>query len=95
MSFVIRIDPTKCRGHAVCALFHPDGIELDRWGYGQVVAAEGDDRRSARRAARAVAACPNGAVLMMEAVTGVAAVPSETVASPGGPGGGEAQAHGE
>jgi ferredoxin len=70
MSFVVRIDPTRCRGHAVCALFHPDGIELDRWGYGQVVESGLDDRRAARRAARAVAACPNGALLMMEVVDG-------------------------
>jgi ferredoxin len=70
MSVVLRIDPTRCRGHAVCALFHPDGIELDPWGYGTVVEAGVDDRRSARRAARAVAACPNGALLMMDTVEG-------------------------
>ena len=54
----------------MCALVHPDGIELDRWGYGQVVDPECDDRRAVRRAVRAAAACPNGAVLMMEVVQG-------------------------
>ena len=84
MRYVLRIDPTRCRGHAVCALFHPDAIELDRWGYGQVVEPEVDDRRSARRAARAAAACPNGALLMMEVVEGTGAVHPEGT-SAGGP----------
>jgi ferredoxin len=64
MTVVVRIDPTRCRGHAICALLFADGVELDRWGYGRVVGDTADDRRSIRRAHRAAAACPNGAVIV-------------------------------
>jgi ferredoxin len=60
----LRIDPTRCRGHAICALRFADGIELDRWGFGRVVTARLDDARAIRRAERAAAACPNGAVVV-------------------------------
>jgi ferredoxin len=62
----VRIDPTLCRGHAICALFFADGIELDQWGFGKVVDASPTGRRALRRARRAAAACPNGAVVVTE-----------------------------
>lgn len=74
MSARIRVDPTKCRGHGICALFHPDGIDLDRWGFGRVVEAEVADGRDLRRARRAAAACPNGAVVVVEIAANVASV---------------------
>jgi ferredoxin len=64
MTIEIRIDPTRCRGHAICALMYSEGVELDRWGYGRVVDGTPEGRRSIKRALRAAAACPNGAVLV-------------------------------
>lgn len=66
MKVRVRIDPTLCRGHAICTLFFSEGIVLDRWGYGRVVASTAEDRRAIRRAYRAAAACPNGAVEVVQ-----------------------------
>jgi ferredoxin len=66
MSVIVRIDPTRCRGHAICALFFPEGVELDRWGYGRITDPTPADSRSVKRALRAVAACPNNAVVVAE-----------------------------
>lgn len=65
MNALVRIDPTRCRGHAICALFYPEEIELDRWGYGRVVDPAPGDSRNLKRALRAVAACPNHAVVLV------------------------------
>ena len=62
MRVVVRVDPTRCRGHGICALMFPDGIELDRWGYGRSVPDEPTGRRAAAAATRAARACPNAAV---------------------------------
>ena len=64
MSITVRIDPTLCRGHAICALFFSDGVELDQWGFGRVVDDQVDSERLLRRARRAAAACPNGAFVV-------------------------------
>ena len=66
MTVLVRIDPTLCRGHAICALFFTEGVELDRWGFGRVVDASPSGRRAVHRARRAAAACPNGAVVVTE-----------------------------
>lgn len=66
MRVIVRIDPTRCRGHAICALLFSEGVELDRWGYGRVVVASSEGRRLVKRARRAAAACPNGAVVVEE-----------------------------
>jgi ferredoxin len=101
MTFQVRIDPTLCRGHAICALYFAAGVELDQWGFGRVVDASPSGRRAVRKARRAAAACPNGAVVVTEhpdpvpvpvpvtvAVAGPAAVPTEsgTPATGGVPG---------
>ena len=62
MRVVVQVDPTRCRGHGICALMFPDGLELDRWGYGRPLDVELEGRRRLARARRAVRACPNGAV---------------------------------
>ena len=86
MTFQVRIDPTLCRGHAICALYFADGVELDQWGFGRVVDASPSGRRAVRKARRAAAACPNGAVVVTErpdpvpvpvAVPAPAAAPAE------------------
>ena len=48
----VRIDPTRCRGHAICALFFGDGVELDQWGFARVVEDTVDSGRLVRRARR-------------------------------------------
>jgi ferredoxin len=65
-SVLVRIDPIRCRGHAICSLLFSEGIELDRWGYGRVAVETAEDGRSIRRAYRAAAACPNGAVQVIQ-----------------------------
>jgi ferredoxin len=69
VTVTVRIDPTRCRGHAICALFFTDGVELDQWGFGRVVDERVDSARLLRRAKRAAAACPNGAFLVSEHTT--------------------------
>ncbi len=70
MSADIRIDPILCRGHAICALFYSDGVDLDQWGFGKVVLAVAESPRDVRRAHRAAAACPNGALVVRERQVG-------------------------
>jgi ferredoxin len=60
----VRIDPVRCRGHAICALLFVDGIELDRWGFGRVIQASPTTRAEIKQALRAAAACPNGAIVI-------------------------------
>jgi len=52
----LRIDPTACTGHGVCADLLPERIQLDEWGYPiiqpQVSPALAPDAR------RAVRGCP-------------------------------------
>jgi ferredoxin len=79
MSPTVRIDPTLCRGHAICALFFSDGVELDRWGFGRVVDDDVDSVRLLKRARRAAAACPNGAFI----IVGDATAPVATRTDPG------------
>jgi ferredoxin len=63
MRVAVRIDPTRCRGHAICALFF-EGVEFDRWGHGRVVNEGDGSTRTLRRLRRAAAACPNGAFVL-------------------------------
>ena len=64
MTVSVRIDPTRCRGHAICALFF-EGVEFDRWGHGRVVDDGDGSARALRRLRRAAAACPNGAFVLV------------------------------
>ena len=70
MTVEIRIDPTRCRGHAICALLSSPTIELDRWGYARIVETTLTDPRQVRRARRSAAACPHGAIVVVEAGEG-------------------------
>ena len=76
MSVEIRIDPILCRGHAICALFFSDGVDLDQWGFGRVATATAGSPRDVRRARRAAAACPNGAFVVREREPNPGAPPS-------------------
>jgi ferredoxin len=52
----LRIDPTACTGHGVCAALLPERIQLDEWGY-PIIRPDGSPARAAdaRRAGRG---CP-------------------------------------
>ena len=62
MKVVVHVDPTRCRGHGICALFFAEGLELDRWGFSRPSESAPEGRRSVAQARRAVRACPNGAI---------------------------------
>ena len=70
MSDRLVVDLTLCRGHGICMLVFADRVELDEWGFPVVDGADLDTRKMLRRARRAVAACPTGA-LRVEAAHGV------------------------
>ena len=60
----LRVDPTACSGHGLCAELLPELVTLDEWGYPLV------DPRPVppaldRDARRAVAACPALALKLM------------------------------
>ena len=57
MSRVLRLNPVACAGHGACAELLPELISLDEWGY-PVLAPGPVPAGLARRARRAVAACP-------------------------------------
>ena len=56
MTLHLRIDPTACTGHGVCADLLPERIQLDEWGFPII---EPDVPRGlAGPARRAVRSCP-------------------------------------
>ena len=57
MSRVLRLNPVACAGHGACAELLPEVISLDEWGY-PLLAPGPVPAGLARRARRAVAACP-------------------------------------
>jgi len=65
VTLVVRVNPTKCDPHGLCAELLPERIRLDEWGYPIVDPApiDGPVERHARRAA---AACPTLAVILSE-----------------------------
>jgi ferredoxin len=69
----LRVDRTRCAGHGICAIVAPGALDLDVWGFPEVVVAElsGDVLRRARRAA---AACPRGALVIEDVVPMVQAL---------------------
>jgi ferredoxin len=63
VSRVLRLNPVACAGHGACAELLPELISLDEWGY-PVLAPGPVPAGLARRARRAVAACPALALAM-------------------------------
>jgi len=57
VSRVLRLNPVACAGHGACAELLPEVISLDEWGY-PLLAPGPVPAGLARRARRAVAACP-------------------------------------
>lgn len=65
-SFRIVVDAARCDGYGICALRCPDLITLDEWGYAGAARSESLDARLYKRARRAVVACPEGAISIIE-----------------------------
>lgn len=63
MTARLRVDRTRCAGYGICALLAPAALDLDPWGFPEILEEEPDDLRRARRA---VAACPRGALTLEE-----------------------------
>lgn len=53
----LRVDPTACTGHGLCAELAPELVTLDEWGY-PMVEGRPVPRALDRTARRAVADCP-------------------------------------
>lgn len=66
MTTALRLDPTACTGHGLCASLLPELIELDEWGYPILLADTVPDhlRKHARRARDA---CPTLALRLATA----------------------------
>jgi ferredoxin len=57
MNKQLRVDPTACTGHGLCAELLPELITLDEWGY-PILAGQPVPRGLDREARRAVTDCP-------------------------------------
>jgi len=53
----LRVDPTACAGHGLCAELAPELVTLDEWGY-PIVTDRPVPRALGRTARRAVTDCP-------------------------------------
>jgi ferredoxin len=63
MTLKLRLDPTACTGHALCADLLAERIELDEWGFPIIL---GDvPQELAAHARRAVRACPTLALELL------------------------------
>jgi ferredoxin len=60
----LEIDAAICDGHGICALCCSERIGLDEWGYASVNTDPIADGRTLARARRAVAACPERALVL-------------------------------
>jgi ferredoxin len=59
----LRVNPTACSGHGLCAELLPERITLDEWGY-PIVSGEPIPRALQAHARRAVTDCPALALLL-------------------------------
>lgn len=62
----LRVDPTACSGHGLCAELLPELVSLDEWGY-PVIAAGPVPRGLERHVRRAVTDCPALALRLLPA----------------------------
>jgi ferredoxin len=84
VSRVLRLNPVACAGHGACAELLPELISLDEWGY-PVLAPGPVPAGLARRARRAVAACPALALAMDSSADSEKAQRPRRADSSGGP----------
>ncbi|MEU6772320.1 ferredoxin [Streptomyces sp. NPDC046759] len=59
------LDSTRCQGYGLCQEPAPELIDLDEWGYAQVLVSD-VPADAADVAAAAVAACPNSALRLVK-----------------------------
>jgi ferredoxin len=62
----LRLDPTACTGHGLCAALLPELIELDEWGY-PILLADAVPHQLLPHARRARDACPTLALRLLKA----------------------------
>ncbi|MHB1525226.1 MAG: ferredoxin [Candidatus Dormibacteria bacterium] len=58
MSFRLKVDMDRCKGHGICAVLAARSIDLDQWGFPVIQIEPLSDGRQTRQARHAVAACP-------------------------------------
>ncbi len=66
MKEVLLVDPERCRGHGICCLLAPELIDLDDWGYAQVLKSQPLSSDELKSASRAVAGCPARALSLVQ-----------------------------
>ena len=66
MTARLRLDPTACTGHGLCADLFPERIELDEWGYPVIVGPVPPHLTAHARSA--VRACPKLALRLVRSV---------------------------
>ena len=64
----LEVDGGRCDRHGICAVCCPERIELDEWGFAIVSREAISAASTLRRARRAVAACPAGALSLQAIV---------------------------
>jgi ferredoxin len=65
MSEQLRVNPTACTGHGLCAELLPERVILDEWGY-PVISAEPVPASLRKAARRAVTDCPALALMLTD-----------------------------
>ena len=65
----LALDAARCDGHGICALRCPELVSLDRFGFASVDGAAIESATVRRRALRAAAACPEGALAVVGSET--------------------------
>ena len=64
MNQQLRVNPTACTGHGLCAELLPERVTLDEWGY-PVISADPVPAQLTRAARRAVTDCPALALMLV------------------------------
>ena len=60
----VKVDPTTCLSHGLCADICPSVFVLDEWGYASTVEADGSvDPSHEASAKEAIAGCPERAIV--------------------------------
>jgi len=61
----LSFDAARCDGWGMCTLVYPEGVSLDKWGFAQVDSEPVVDPKLQRKARRAAACCPRGAITVL------------------------------
>ncbi len=69
MTARLAVDLARCRGHGMCMLVFAERVDLDPWGFPIVDRSEIGTKELLRRARRAVAACPRGALSLQNSTS--------------------------